>query len=172
MASRRIAASSINWAALAERVPPTQRTNFTAFKSKSDKYLRSVLANPENPPKLDWAAYKNKVPIAGMVDTFQKQYEALKIPYPADNVSSQVDQQKQQVAKEIDGFKNESNGRIAKHEASINHLKSLLPFNQMTMEDFAEAFPDQAMDPINKPTFWPHDAAEQEPRKEPDSHDH
>jgi F-type H+-transporting ATPase subunit d len=121
---------------------------------------------------LDWAAYKNIVPIPGMVDTFQKQYEALKIPYPADNVSAQVDQQKQQVAKEIESFKNESNGRIAKHEASINHLKSLLPFSQMTMEDFADSFPDQAMDPINKPTFWPHDAAEQEPRKEPDSHDH
>jgi len=43
MASRRIAASSINWAALAERVPPTQRTNFTAFKSKSDKYLRRLV---------------------------------------------------------------------------------------------------------------------------------
>lgn len=38
--SRRIAQSSINWAAIAERVPPNQRTNFTAFKSKSDKYLR------------------------------------------------------------------------------------------------------------------------------------
>lgn len=38
--SRRIAQSSINWAAIAERVPANQRTNFTAFKSKSDKYLR------------------------------------------------------------------------------------------------------------------------------------
>lgn len=107
-----------------------------------------------------------------MVDNFQKQYEALKIPYPADNLTAQVENQKTQVAKEIENFKKESNARIAKHEQSINHLKSLLPYAQMTMEDFADSFPDQAMDPVNKPTFWPHDAAEQEPRKEPESHDH
>jgi F-type H+-transporting ATPase subunit d len=40
MAARRIAASGINWASIAERVPPAQKTNFAAFKSKSDKYLR------------------------------------------------------------------------------------------------------------------------------------
>ncbi|KAG5672242.1 hypothetical protein PVAND_002384 [Polypedilum vanderplanki] len=170
MASRRIAASSINWAAIAERVPAAQRTNFTAFKSKSDKYLRSVLANPENPPKIDWAAYKNSVPIPGMVENFQKQYEALKVPYPSDNVSSQLDQQKQQVAKEIEEFKRDSSARIAEHEKAVAHLKSLLPYAAMTMEDFNDAFPDQALDAINRPTFWPHDAAEQEPRKEPEEH--
>jgi F-type H+-transporting ATPase subunit d len=204
MASRRIAASAINWAAIAERVPASQKTSFTAFKSKSDKYLRrlvkkfgsgdiiifrrlilvqilnvllsavhfSVMANPENPPKIDWAAYKNSVPIAGMVDTFQKQYEALKVPYPADNISSQVDQQKQQIAKEIEDFKKTSGTRIAEHEKEIGHLNSLLPYAAMTMEDFAEAFPEQALDPLNRPTFWPHDAEEQQPRKEPESHDH
>lgn len=130
------------------------------------------MANPENPPKIDWAAYKNTVPVAGMVENFQKQYEALKIPYPADNVSAQVDQQKQQIAKEIEDFKKSSAARISEHEKAIAHLNSLLPFSAMTMEDFAEAYPDMAMDPINKPTFWPHDAAEQEPRKEPESHDH
>lgn len=107
-----------------------------------------------------------------MVDNFQKQYEAVKIPFPADNVSSQVDQQKSAVAKEIEEFKAQSNGRIAKFEKEIAHLNALLPFNQMTMEDFADAFPDQALDPLNKPTFWPHDAAEQEPRVEPDGHHH
>lgn len=43
MASRRIAQSSVNWAAIAERVPPAQKTSLTAFKSKSDKYLRRYL---------------------------------------------------------------------------------------------------------------------------------
>lgn len=188
--SRRIAQSSINWAAIAERVPPNQKTNFTAFKSKSDKYLRRwvwenenfgwiiaakqmenkesrqqccvylafrVMSNPENAPKIDWAAYKSKVPIAGMVDAFQKQYESIKIPYPADTVSSTVDAQRSQVEQEIKAFIAQSNSRIGELEKQIQHLKSMLPFEQMTMEDFKDAYPDQAIDPINNPTFWPHE---------------
>lgn len=29
------------------------------------------------------------------------------------------------------------------------------------MEDFRESYPDVAIDPINKPTFWPHTPEEQ-----------
>lgn len=104
-----------------------------------------------------------------MVDTFQKQYESLKVPYPADTVSAQVDQQKVSVQKEIDQFVASSKGRIAEHEKAIAHLKSLLPYNQMTMEDYRDAYPDQALDPINRPTYWPHTPEEQpgmEPPKE------
>ena len=52
-----------------------------------------MMANPENPPKLDWAYYKKFVPIPSMVDNFQKQYESLKVPYPPDTASHLVDAQ-------------------------------------------------------------------------------
>lgn len=105
-----------------------------------------------------------------MVDNFQKHYESLTVPYPADNFSAQVEQQKAQVLKEIEDFKNASKERIATTEKELAHLNSLLPFGQMTMEDFADSYPDQALDPLNKPTFWPHDAAEQQPRVVSDDH--
>lgn len=180
--SRRIAQSSVNWAAIAERVPPKQKTNFIAFKSRSDKYLRrwvknwlsnnfprlirdafgfSVIVNPETPPKIDWDLYKKSVPVAGMVDNFQKQYDALKVPYPADNLTPQVESQKQAIQKEIEQFIASSKTRIVEHEKAIAHLKSLLPYNQMTMEDYRDAFPEEALDPINRPTFWPHTPEEQ-----------
>lgn len=138
-------------------------THFFAF---------SVVANPENPPKIDWSYYKNKVPIAGMVDNFQKQYESLSVPYPADTISASIEAQRGAMVQEIEKFKKESAARIAQAEKDIAHLKSLIPFGQMTMEDFAEAYPDQAFDPINKPTFWPHDEAEQRPRVEPNHDEH
>jgi F-type H+-transporting ATPase subunit d len=31
----------------------------------------------------------------------------------------------------------------------------------MTMEDFRDAYPNDALDPINRPTFWPHNPEEQ-----------
>lgn len=103
------------------------------------------MANPETPPKIDWAAYKGKVPVAGMVDNFQKQYEALKVPYPADTVSAHVDQQKSTVQKEIESFKAASNNRISEHQKSMAHLQSLLPYDQMTMEDYRDAFPEVSL---------------------------
>ncbi|CAH1959817.1 unnamed protein product [Acanthoscelides obtectus] len=113
MAAKRIAQSSINWAALSERVPEHQRSSFLAFKAKSDNYLRRVLANPEKPPAIDWSFYKQKVPVAGMVEEFQKQYSALNIPYPPDTVQSQLEAQDKEIKSDIEKFKAESNSRIA-----------------------------------------------------------
>lgn len=43
----------------------------------------------------------------------------------------------------------------------LAHINSLLPYDQMTMEDFRDAYPELALDPINRPTFWPHTPEEQ-----------
>lgn len=73
-----------------------------------------VLANPAELPKIDWSFYKNSVPIAGMVDNFQKQYEALKIPYPSDTLTSQIEAQGTQVKAQIAEFVKKSNASIEK----------------------------------------------------------
>ncbi|XP_072947457.1 ATP synthase subunit d, mitochondrial [Epargyreus clarus] len=168
MASKRIAQSSINWSALAERVPADQKGSLAAFKIKSDGYLRRVLANPPEPPKINWTLYKQTVPIPGMVDSFQKQYEALKIPYPADTLTSKIDAQWAEVKRAIEQFIQESNANIATCEKEIQHIQAQLPYSQMTMEDFRDAHPELALDPINKPTFWPHNPEEQMDYVDPD----
>lgn len=170
MAARRVTQSSVNWASLAERVAEQQRTNFVAFKSKSDKYLRSVTANPEAPPAINWAHYEKNVAVSGLVQAFKSQYESIKIPYPADNYSAKVDAQETEVKREIQEFVKASEARIADYQKEIDHLKSLLPFDQMTLEDFRDAFPEQALDPINKPTFWPHDPNDQGEDETPNAH--
>lgn len=38
----------------------------------------------------------------------------------------------------------------------------------MTMEDVYDAYPDQALDSLNKPTFWPHTPDEQEGYVDPE----
>jgi F-type H+-transporting ATPase subunit d len=45
--------------------------------------------------------------------------------------------------KEIQGFVKQSSARIVGYEAEVARLKSLLPYEQMTMEDFKDAYPDQ-----------------------------
>ena len=90
MASRRVSASTVDWAAFARKIPAAQKASFTALKQKSDGFMRAVNALPAAAPKIDFETYKSKVAVAGMVDDFQKKYEALDIPYPADNVSASV----------------------------------------------------------------------------------
>lgn len=53
------------------------------------------MANPESAPKIDWAYYKKTVVTPGLVDKFQKEYEAISIPYPADKYTAEIDVQKQ-----------------------------------------------------------------------------
>lgn len=71
-----------------------------------------MLSYPEQPPAIDWSFYKARVPIAGMVDDFQKQYTALKVPYPPDTVKPQLDALEKEVKADIEQFKSQSNARI------------------------------------------------------------
>lgn len=43
----------------------------------------------------------------------------------------------------------------------VTRIKALPAFDQMTMETFYDMYPGVAIDPVNRPTFWPHDAEEQ-----------
>lgn len=67
---------------------------------------------PEQPPKINWALYKKSIPTPALVDEFEKQYNALKIPYPPDTLSGQLDALEKDIQSDIAKFKTESNGRI------------------------------------------------------------
>ncbi|XP_045616309.1 ATP synthase subunit d, mitochondrial [Procambarus clarkii] len=160
MAARRIAASSIDWAAFAARVPEGQKAMFNAFKGKSDTYLRRVLSLPETIPKIQFAAYQARIDVPGMVDNFKKQYEALEVPYPADTVSGQITEIEKQAAAETEVFVKQSEARIVKLKEELVKWENMVPFEQMTMEEYAEQFPDEAIN-LDKPTLWPHTPEEQ-----------
>lgn len=65
MASRRLAASTVDWAEFAKKIPDAQRASFNALKNKTDSYVRKISALPDKSPKIDWAAYKSKIAVAG-----------------------------------------------------------------------------------------------------------
>lgn len=50
-----------------------------------------MLSLPAEPAKIDWAMYKNKIAVPGLVDSFEKSYNAIKIPYPEDKYSGAID---------------------------------------------------------------------------------
>ncbi|XP_013792035.1 ATP synthase subunit d, mitochondrial-like [Limulus polyphemus] len=161
MAARRISKSAIDWMAFSERIPEAQRTIYQAFKSKSDGYVRKVWSYPENPPAIDFSFYRARVATPAIVDEFEKTYKALKVPYPSEKVTPQIDVQEKEAQKEAQEFVKESNNRIEEYNKQLAWFKNLIQFDHMTMEDFRDSFPEIALDPINRPTFWPHDPNEE-----------
>merc|ERR1712018_792653 len=104
MAARRVSSTAIDWVAFGKKIPASQKTSFAAFKQKHDGYLRAVNSFPEAAPKIDFGVYKDKIAVAGMVEDFQKKYEALQVPYPKDSLSSTIDQQGAQKKSEYENL--------------------------------------------------------------------
>ncbi|NXS95672.1 ATP5H synthase, partial [Jacana jacana] len=155
MAGRRAAVKAIDWAAFAERVPPNQRAMFNALKTRSDALSARLAALPEKPPTIDWAHYKAVIAKAGMVDEFQSKFSALKVPEPKDTQTAKIDAQEAEAAKSTAEYVQASKARITQYEQQLQKFKSMIPFEQMTLEDLHDAFPETKLDKEKYP-FWPH----------------
>ncbi|GIY91095.1 ATP synthase subunit d, mitochondrial [Caerostris extrusa] len=99
MATKRFAKSAIDWAAFAERVPPGEKIKFQSFKAKVDGYTKKLMSYPEKPPAIDFALYRARLPNPAMADEFEKQFKAVKVPFPVDKLTPLIDEQE----KKIDG---------------------------------------------------------------------
>ncbi|XP_015176002.1 PREDICTED: ATP synthase subunit d, mitochondrial-like [Polistes dominula] len=153
--SRR-AIKAINWSAIAERVPEEQKGLFVAFKAKSDQYLRRMMANPETSPKLNWEYYRKNVTTPGLVEKFQKEYEALQVPFPADKYTSLIDGEEKKILQEIEEFRQKCEQDIEKFSETVAKLKAIMPYNDMTIEEFLEYHPECAAGTVYNPSIWPH----------------
>ncbi|XP_033096289.1 ATP synthase subunit d, mitochondrial-like [Anneissia japonica] len=155
MAAKRAAKKAVDWAAFAERVPVNQKSQFNALKGKSDAIRAKFMATPEKPPAIDWAYYKARVTVPGLVDKFQKQFADVKVPFPQENVTGKIDEQEKLMDKQALEFKAASEARIAKYEKEITKLNGMIPFEEMTIEEYVEYFPESAEN-LKKYPWWPH----------------
>lgn len=59
------------------------------------------MANPEEPPKIDWSYYKANAVNKAVVEQFEKAYTSLKIPYPNDKgaLNAVIAEEKETVSK-------------------------------------------------------------------------
>merc|ERR1712141_371237 len=141
MAAQRISASSVNWVEFAKKIPAAQKASFQAFKQKSDGFVRAVNSHPEAAPKIDFDAYRSKIAVPGMVDDFQKKYEALVIPYPKDNATAALDAQLAAKKAEYTKFVAESEVKVAEIQSELDKWEKMRPFTEMTVEELARQAP-------------------------------
>merc|ERR1711899_103065 len=141
MAARRVAASSVNWAEFSRKIPAAQRASFNALKQKSDGFVRAVNALPEAAPKIDFDSYKSKIAVAGMVDEFQKKYEALDIPYPKDNVTASLDSALATKKSEYEKFVADSKVKIGEIQVELDKWEKMRPIEEMNKEEIVVQMP-------------------------------
>merc|ERR1712018_521085 len=134
MAARRVTSTAVDWVKFADKIPAAQQTAFAAFKNKHSEYLKAVNALPEAPPKIDFAAYANKIAVSGLVEEFQKKYESLEIPYPKENLTATFDQLGAQKKVEYEKFVAASKANIEAHKIDMAKWEAMLPVEQMTCE--------------------------------------
>ncbi|KPP57503.1 ATP synthase subunit d, mitochondrial-like [Scleropages formosus] len=155
MAGRRAALKAIDWMAFAERVPPNQRNMFNNLKTRSDAIAAKLASLPEKPPSIDWSYYRSAVAKAGMVDEFEKKFNALKVPQPVDTQTASIDLQEQEANKSAAAHVEASKARITQYEKELEKFKNMIPYDQMTIDDMNELFPETKLDKEKYP-YWPH----------------
>ncbi|XP_048846725.1 ATP synthase subunit d, mitochondrial [Brienomyrus brachyistius] len=155
MSGRRAALKAIDWMAFAERVPPNQRTMFNNLKTRSDAIAAKLASLPEKPAVIDWNYYRTMVAKAGMVDEFEKKFGVLKVPEPVDTQTATINNQEQEANKNAVAYIEASKARIGQYEQELEKFRSMIPYDQMTIEDLNEMFPETKLDKEKHP-YWPH----------------
>lgn len=155
--ARRAGSAAIDWIKVSAAMPTELKGDFNSFRSRHDTIKNKLNGLPEQATPVDFEYYKANVKNAALVEAFMEKYNAVKVPYPADNFSSglaaDVASVEESVTAEL--------GSLAAKRAALNDqlvaLANEKPFEEMTSEEYLEARPElkaQVEKQIANDPFW------------------
>ena len=91
---------------------------------------------------IDWSTYKAKITNKDVVAKLEAAYKAVQVPYPKDTQTQAIDEQEKQATADYQTYVQISKAKIAEAEALAHKFRVMIPYGQMTMEDFSLTFPE------------------------------
>jgi len=138
----RVIPAAVNWAQLLKQTAPSDKKLMAAFKVKSDviagNYAKAAAFNRT----INWEHYENNISKSGFVADFKAKFEATEIPVPSDE-GRQAQLEAKAAADEVAvaDYIAKVDGQIDDASVTLNNLKALPPFEQMTKADILYWFP-------------------------------
>lgn len=150
--SGRVIPAAVNWAALLKQTAPADRKLMAAFKLNSDAIAGNFVKASSFKRAIDWETYANSIDKEGLVAEFKAKFEATEIPVPTDG-GLEEELKVKAAADEIAvaDYITKVDGQIDTASVTLNNLKSLPPFEQMTQADVLFFFPQLCR---NQPSIW------------------
>lgn len=105
--------------------------------------------------EIDWSYYKSKVVNKDVVAKLEAAYKAVQVPYPKDTQSHLIDEQEKKAKADYELFVQISNDKIKQAEELAEKFRVMIPYPEMSCEDFALTFPEWVFSRAD-PSVAPH----------------
>ena len=142
MAARRVGQKVIDWTKISSSLPEEVRGDFLAFRGRYEAAKVRMNSYPETADKIDWSSYKNKIMKENFVDSFQKQYDSLKIPYPKDISSVQLLEKQKEINAAAQEAIKQSKEQVLRLQQELDKTKSEKPYEEMSIDEYLADKPE------------------------------
>jgi len=138
----RVIPAAVNWAQLLKQTAPADKKLMAAFKVKSDVIAANYAKAAAFNRSINWEYFEKSIDNKALVADFKAKFEATEIPVPSDEGKT-AELEARAAADEIAvaDYIKKVDGQIDNASVTLNNLKALPPFEQMTEADILYWFP-------------------------------
>jgi len=138
----RVIPAAVNWASLLKQTAPADRKLMAAFKLKSDIIANNYAKAAAFKRDIDWDHYAKNIAADGFVAEFKSKYEATEIPVPSDDgLGAELEAKAAADEVAVADYIAKVDKQIDDASVTLNNIKALPPFEQMTQADILYFFP-------------------------------
>ena len=136
MAGKTVGKRVFDWLRILSRVPAEARGDYLALRAKHESLQTQNTNLTEKPIMIDWTFYQSNVSNSALVAQFKNKYEQLKIPFPKDTESENIEQKSIQMEKDAIKLMEESKLRTEEYKTEIVQINNLKPIEDMTVDEY------------------------------------